>query len=285
MSVRVEHIGDATLYCGDCREVLPGLSGIDAVVTSPPYDQQRKYGSTQFDWKQTVCGSLSRVSNSDAQILVNLGLVHRNGVVSPYWDALISEMREAGWRLFGWYVWDQLSGLPGDWNGRLAPSFEFIFHFNRSASTVNKTKRTLGGKQHGPNMKAADGNAARKSHEGRLCQPFKIPDSVIRTPRETGSDYSDHPARFPISFASELIEPFSDCGATILDPFMGSGTTGVACVRLGRRFVGVEVEAKYFEIALRRIEQAQRQKDLFVNAAPAAAPAPPVVDLFAEVVT
>ena len=59
---------------------------------------------------------------------------------------------------------------------------------------------------------------------------------------------------------------------SILDPFMGSGTTGVACARLGRRFVGVEIEPKYFEIALRRIEQAQRQRDLFIDAAPAEDP-------------
>jgi site-specific DNA-methyltransferase (adenine-specific) len=59
---------------------------------------------------------------------------------------------------------------------------------------------------------------------------------------------------------------------TIADPFMGSGTTGVACARLGRRFIGIEIEPKYFDIACRRIEQAQRQKDLFVHVPPAADP-------------
>jgi DNA modification methylase len=70
---------------------------------------------------------------------------------------------------------------------------------------------------------------------------------------------------------------------TVLDPFAGSGTTGVACARLGRRFVGVEIELRYFDIACRRIEQAQRQRDLFIHAP---VPEPPedarMADLFAE---
>ena len=164
--MREEIIGNARLILGDCREILPTLSGVDAVITSPPYDQQRQYGLKQFDWQQTVCGALSRIASPNAQVLVNLGVVHKNGEVVRYWDALIGQMQECGWRLFGWYVWDQLSGLPGDWHGRLAPSFEFVFHFNRNAGIVNKTKRTLGGMQHGPNMKAADGTAATKTHDG-----------------------------------------------------------------------------------------------------------------------
>jgi hypothetical protein len=73
-------------------------------------------------------------SDGDAgQVLVNLGLIHRDGEWLPYWDGWISWMREQGWRRFGWYVWDQGSGIPGDWNGRLAPSFEFVWHFNRES--------------------------------------------------------------------------------------------------------------------------------------------------------
>jgi DNA modification methylase len=260
-------IGDATLYCGDCRTILPSLTNLDAVVTSPPYGQQRQYKLQEFDWTQTVCGALSRVPSLDAQILVNLGLIHREGRVVRYWDALIGEMENNGWRLFGWYTWDQLSGMAGDWNGRLAPSFEFVFHFNRVAREVNKTKPTVTvGKQHSGNIRKVDGTSKAKSHDGRPVQPTKIPDSVIRVVRETSSGPdAEHPARFPTPFASELIAPFTDPGQIVCDPFMGSGTTGVACAKLGRKFIGIEIEPKYFDIACRRIEAAYAQPDMFVQ--------------------
>lgn len=90
--------------------------------------------------------------------------------------------------------------MTGDWGGRLAPSFEFVFHFNRVARSVNKTKPTLGGKQHGPGLKRTDGTAAPKSHDGKPVNPLKIPDNVIRAVREQSGGYpAEHPARFPKS--------------------------------------------------------------------------------------
>lgn len=251
---KTEHLSEGvTLYLGDCREILPTLGKVDTVVTSPPYDMQREYGLKDFDWRETVGHALIQFPNN-AQVLVNLGLVHRDGHLKRYWDALIVHMEAHGWRLFAWYVWDQMSGLPGDWHGRLAPSHEFVFHFNKSFRVVNKTKRTKGGTQHGPGLKEADGSANGKSHAGKPCQPFKIPDSIIRTARETQSGPgAEHPARFPLAFATELVAPFSDEGEIICDPFMGSGTTGVACIKLGRKFIGIEIEPRYFDIACRRI--------------------------------
>lgn len=89
--------------------------------------------------------------------------------------------------------------------------------------------------------------------------------SVLRTLRGQSCIVSEtgHPHTKPVDLMRELIElvPFG----TILDPFMGSGTTGVACVKLGRRFIGIEIEPKYFDIACRRIEEAYKQPDLFVS--------------------
>ena len=268
-SVRVERIGDATLYMGDCRELTQSIGVVDAVITSPPYDQQREYGDSGkiADWKSLVSGALANLpDDGKTQVLVNLGLVHRDGSVVPYWDPFIRDMKESGWRHFGWYVWDQMSGMAGDWNGRLAPSFEFVFHFNRAATFVNKTKPTLGGKIHGPGLRKSAGRADLKSHDGKPVNAMKIPDSVIRCTRETsGGPDAEHPARFPVRFAVELVEPFTLGGETVLDPFMGSGTTGVACAKLGRKFIGIEIEPKYFDIACRRIEQAYKQPDLFIE--------------------
>lgn len=255
----------------DCRDVLPTLGKVDAVVTSPPYGQQRDYGKKITDWRALVSGALV-ISPPSAQVLCNLGVIYRNGECVEYWNDLIGDMRHAGWRLFGWYVWDQIHGQTGDWNGRLAPAFEFIFHFNKEARRPHKTKPTLGGVIHGPglrtqsgNQRNADGSMRTKSHDGRPVNPLKIPDAIVRCARETSPEFSEHPARFPVKFARELIEPYSSAGEIILDPFMGSGTTGVAAVNLGRKFIGIEIEPKYYEIAKKRISDALKQPDFFVE--------------------
>ena len=90
-----------------------------------------------------------------------------------------------------------------------------------------------------------------------------------------------HPNEKPIDLLRHIVEKAP--GETILDPFMGSGTTGVACARLGRKFIGIEIELKYFDIACRRIEQAQRQRDLFVHTPVPEHPVDTqIADLFAE---
>ena len=276
---RVEVIGDATLILGDCREWLasvPPCFSVDAVVTSPPYGQQRDYGAKIQDWRGLVSGALTRTPNNGlAQVLVNLGPIHRDGEVILYWNDLIEDMRATGYRLFGWYVWDQLSGQAGDWNGRLAPAHEFVFHFNRQPRRPNKTKRTqghdLGRKIHGPGVRKPDGSSAAKTGHGDDVQPFKIPDSVLRLPRDTANvgAHVAHPARFPVAFATELVAAYSGPGETVLDPFMGSGTTGVTCANLGRKFIGCEIDPGYFDIACRRIEEAHRQPRLFADEPPA----------------
>jgi DNA modification methylase len=266
-SFRKEVIGECTLYLGDCREVLPLLPKVDAVVTSPPYAQQRDYGQPIDDWASIV-GCLSELNSDGAQILVNLGLIHRDGCVVEYWDALKDRMRAAGWRLFGWYVWDKGYGAPGSWNGRLAPAHEFVFHFNKSAREVTKWVRTQDRMIAGTGLRLADGSMGGIKSAATVGQPFKVPDSVIRLPPHQlrGGPESEHPAVFPVGLPRHLITSFTHADETVLDPFMGSGTTGVAAAKLGRKFIGIDIEPKYFNIACRRIEEAYKQPDMFVQA-------------------
>lgn len=270
--MRIEKLSDGvTLYCGDCREVLPTLGKVDVVVTSPPYGQQRDYGKKIEDWRALVSPALSGISLvPDGQILVNLGVIHRDGEVVPYWQHLIDDMRSAGWRHFGWYVWDQGPGLPGDWMGRLAPSHEFIFHFNKSSRILNKiVPCTHAGKSRGTKsgLRAVDGSITGWSAEDLTTQEFRIGDSVVRTVRHkhVGGIEAGHPAVFPVSLPQELISSFTAAGQVVLDPFMGSGTTGVAAAKLGRCFVGMELEPKYFDIACCRIADALARPDLFIE--------------------
>ncbi len=280
-AVRTVRVGEATLILGRCEDVLPTLSGVDAVVTSPPYWQQRDYGAPIDDWTALV-SSLSAVPGN-AQILVNLGLVYRDGEIVEYWDGFKARMRDAGWRMFGWYVWDKGYGIPsGDHTRRPLQSHEFIFHFNKLARQANKWVRSLDRIIPSRGIRQPDGTL--NSCGPSVGLPYKVPDSVIRlSPHNVrGGPEDAHPAVFPVGLPLHLLQTFTDSGDLILDPFAGSGTTGVACARLGRRFIGIECHEPYFDIAVRRIEAAYRQGDLLRDAPrPVAAVTP---DMFAPLV-
>jgi DNA modification methylase len=133
--------GSIAIYHGDARAVAPTLGPSDLVVTSPPYAEQRQYGFRRggFDWARVVPAALASVNLAPrGQMLVNLGLVHRDGEVVDYWAPLAPTLRSFGYRFFGWYVWDQGSGLPRCNHGRFASSSEFVFHFNRQPAPARK---------------------------------------------------------------------------------------------------------------------------------------------------
>jgi site-specific DNA-methyltransferase (adenine-specific) len=234
MTMRIETIGPAILYLGDCRDILPTLGKVDAVVTDPPYAIPTLVASLR-ETTRTV-GDLSIVETA----------------FRVYFDQ---------WRL-----------LLGD-KGRafiFCDGVSYTVMFRASFGAFSQALLIWDKGQIGM------GREFRKSHELILHlwlgnTPI-FADGVGRADilkfRPIDSEARKHPAEKPISLLKELLRL---CGRTILDPFMGSGTTGVAAVKLGRKFIGIEIEPKYFDIACRRIEEATRQPDLFIPR-----PAPPV---------
>ncbi|MCX8520434.1 MAG: ParB N-terminal domain-containing protein, partial [Rhodoferax sp.] len=207
-------IGPHRLICGDATDptVVAALMQGDAArlcFTSPPYGNQREYTSGGVkDWDGLMRGVFANVPMADdGQVLVNLGLIHRNNEVIPYWDTWLGWMRTQGWRRFAWYVWDQGPGMPGDWAGRFAPSFEFVFHFNRASRKPNKIVpcKHAGQESHlradgsSTAMRGKDGEVGGWTHKGQPTQDTRIPDSVIRVMRHKGKigQDIDHPAVFP----------------------------------------------------------------------------------------
>jgi DNA modification methylase len=259
---QAEPEGGHRLLCGDATsadDVARLMSGEEADIcfTSPPYTQQRDYKTGPQDWDALMQGVFSILPvRHEAQVLVNLGLVHRDGEWSPYWDGLIEWMRSTGWRRFGWYVWDQGPGLPGDRNGRLAPSHEFIFHFNRIAERARKTKDSAmaGLAVGGRGLRAKDGRISRKTNEGGVYHATKIPDSVIRVMRHKGGlgDAGSHPAVFPVDLASEMLTAFSDIGDVAFEPFCGSGTSILAAEKNGRTGYAMDLSPAYCDVAAKR---------------------------------
>lgn len=219
--MRKEVIGNATLYCGDCREVLPKLGKVDAVVTDPPYgiSHSSNHGAS---WAGTQIAG-------DSTTEVRDHVVAWAGEVPGAYCGTWKTPPVAGTRAC--VIWSKGPAFGmGDLSLPWKPSFEQIY------------VRGNGWTGH--------------RGEGVLTGP------VVVSWESAGRS---HPHEKPVWLMAHFIERLPDA-TTILDPFMGSGTTGVAAVQMDRQFIGIEREAKYFDIACRRIEDAQRQGQLFDNA-------------------
>lgn len=258
------------LMCGDSAnrdDVLRfmGDERVDLLFTSPPYAQQRIY-DVEFskylnNWDGLMQAVFASIPSHDlTQILVNLCFFHSKNEWIVYWDKWIEWMRRQGWRRFGWYVWDKGYGAPRDWAGRLAPSFEFIFHFNRHSIKPNKIipTRTFGRKVHGTGSRKKDNSLPKKlSHDGLLVQPYKIIDSVIRAGKHQGRGVEvQHPAVFSVDLCQQIISSYSQPQQIVYDPFVGSGTTIMAAEQLSRKCYGMEISPSYVAVALERWSQA-----------------------------
>jgi DNA modification methylase len=264
-------LGSHRLICGDAADpqvIAALMDGEPASLcfTSPPYGSQRDYTHGIGDWDALMQCAFARLPMAgDGQVLVNLGLIHRDNEFIPYWDGWLSWMRAQGWRRFAWYVWDQGPGMPGDWNGRLAPSFEFVFHFNREARRPNKIVpcKHAGQDSHlradgsSTAMRQKDGEVGGWSHAGQPTQDTRIPDSVIRIMRHKGKigQDIDHPAVFPVALSEHVMEAFSNPGDLVFDPFNGSGTSLLAAQRTSRQCRAVEIAPEYVDVAIRRFRQ------------------------------
>lgn len=211
--------GAVRLIRADCRDVLPHLSKVDAVVTDPPYGIGEAAGKNKSRGKLAVSKDYGDARWDD----------------EPIASDLMSAVRAAGrWNIiFGgnyydapasscWLVWDKLNGDSDFADCELA------------WTNLPKAARRLKFMWHG----------MLRAH---------------------GEQRGDHPTQKPVGVMHWCIGLLPEPNRSILDPFMGSGTTGVAAVKLGRRFIGVEIEERYFSIACRRIEEATRQRDLFIN--------------------
>ena len=229
MSFEKVIIGNAELYCGDCMEVLPTLGKVDAVITDPPYGigyktNYRKHLETP---KMLANDDHAPVDSVDLMggLIADGGAIYLATRFDVAWQ-WTNAISQAGLSLKTPIYWDKGNHTAGDLEGDFGGQVEiFIF--------AHKGRHTLRGKRQA---------------------------NLWRHPRPPAGD---HPTPKPETLMQRMIAASSDKYNVILDPFMGSGTTGVACMNLNRKFIGIEMEPKYFDIACRRIEQAQQQLKLF----------------------
>ena len=223
---RIERIGNATLYLGDCREILPTLPKVDAVITDPPYaERTHKMAKTnRGKGHGTSLVTFAALTDSDFEECARQWLALARG-----WCVATCDYRHA--RLaFDWPeftrlgAWVKPNPMPQISADRPGQGFETVLILH--AGEVKKAWNRGGG-------------------SGVWTFPV-IGDAEVSTQK-------------PLALVRAFVSDFTNYGESVADPFMGSGTTGVACVDLGRSFVGVEKDPERFDIACRRIDDAQRQ--------------------------
>lgn len=258
-------IGEShTLLRGNCKEVLGQIksNSVDMVLTSPPYDNLRTYNDQEaftFDDFKVVANELNRVIKKGGIIVWVVGDAVLNGSESGTSFKQALYFKEIGLNLHDTMIY-QKSGFNFPMTNRYQQVFEYMFVFSKgSPKTFNpiqdRANRCFGEKLKG-SERQRDGTLSKKrlkhiGEYGSRTNIWQINNGFMKT--TTDKFAYEHPAMFPEKLAEDHIISWSNPHDIILDPFMGSGTTGKACKKLNRKFVGIELDKSYFEIAKKRI--------------------------------
>lgn len=239
---------NGTILCGDSALTLPTLQSesVDLVLTSPPYDNLRKYNGYNFDF-ETIAKELFRVVKNGGVMVWIVGDATINGGESGTSFKQALKFMELGFKLHDTMIFEKNSStFPARKNSnRYTQIFEYMFIFSKGKINANLICDK-------PNKWAG-----YKDFSGKLKNP--VPEYSPRTNiwRYTTSfnDKTSHPAVFPEALAKDHILTWSNEGALVLDPFMGSGTTGKMALLNNRNFIGVEISKEYCNEAFERIKK------------------------------
>jgi site-specific DNA-methyltransferase (adenine-specific) len=266
-----------TLHHGDCREVLPLLpdASVDLIVTSPPYADSRKntYGGISPDeyveWFSPISAQLKRVLKDDGSFVLNIKERVVNTERHTYVLELIIALRKQGWLWTEEYIWHKKNCSPGKWPNRFRDAWERCLHFTKQkrfkmyqeavmVPTGDWAKTRL--KKLGDNDKirfnSQVGSGFGKNIANWIGREMAYPTNVLHLATECSN--KNHSAAFPKELPSWFIKLFTAAGDTVLDPFMGSGTTCVAAYELDRRYIGIELKDEYYREALSNTSDARR---------------------------
>ena len=260
------------IYEGDCRDVLKIFESesVDLIVTSPPYADRRKhtYGGVHPDqyvnWFMPIADELYRVLKPRGSFVLNIKERVVNGERHTYVIELILEMRRHGWLWTEEYCWHKKNCYPGKWPNRFRDAWERCLHFTkqRQFNMYQEAVMVPVGDWAESRLRKLS-QTDRQRDESRVNSGFGknisnwvgrdlvYPTNVLHMATECAN--RSHSAVFPVWLPEWFIKLFTVEGDLVLDPFMGSGTTGVAAKGIGRDYVGIEVIAKYIKQARNRI--------------------------------
>lgn len=255
------------LHCADCLDVLPTLEAgsVDLTVTSPPYDNLRDYGETfnpdAFNWRGII-EALYRVTKPGGVVVWVVGDATINGseTGTSFRQALWA--MECGFNLHDTMIYQQAgTGAKGS-NYAYWQAFEYMFVFSKDQIKTSNRIRDKINRQAGNICGQSVLYQKRKTRNERglrVVHRIGIRENVWKYQVGNNGDdpiATEHPATFPERLAHDHIISWSNPGDVILDPMMGSGTTGKMAIKAGRRFIGIELEREYFDIAHQRIANA-----------------------------
>lgn len=249
------------LIQGDCLSRFPEIpdNSIDLTVTSPPYDNLRTYNGNNDQWGEhiwkSVIAELYRVTAVGGVVVWVVGdaTVKGSETGTSFKQAL--HAMECGFRLHDTMIWNKGGfSAVGALQTRYAPVFEYMFVWSKGRpktfNAIKDRKSKHGGKRITRTKRLPCG--ATKKYPDYIASEYGQRFNIWEL-QPVKSNRSSHPAPFPESIAHDHIITWSNEGDTVLDPFMGSGTTGKMASQLGRKFVGIELDPEYFQIAKERI--------------------------------
>lgn len=252
-----------TIQCMDCVEGMKQLpdNSIDLVVTSPPYDEIRTYNGFDYDLHATGKELYRILKDGGVAVMVIQDQTRNFGKTLTSFRTIVDWCENIGFKLFECLIYRKYGAEGAWWNKRFRVDHEYmpVFLKGERPQYFNKEPLKIPSKWGG---KTLTGGATRLTSGKTLkARPIKINPMKCRG---TVWDYlmcgdknplkSKHPATFPDQLPIDFIQCFCPEGGIVLDPFMGSGTTAVAAVKLNRNFIGFEISKEYCEIAEKRLE-------------------------------
>lgn len=264
---------------GDCLEVLKRLpdSTVDLIVTSPPYADSRKntYGGIHPDryveWFLPIAAELRRVLKAEGSFVLNIKEKVVDGERHPYVLELILALRKQGWLWTEEYMWHKKNCAPGKWPNRFRDAWERCLHFNKQKKFKMYQEAVMvptgdWAKSRLKNLSENDqvrfnsqvGSGFGKNIANWLGRDKAYPSNVLHLATECSN--KNHSAAFPRELPAWFIKLFTEPGAVVLDPFVGSGTTCEVAYELERHFIGIEKKEEYFQQAQTSLKALQAMK-------------------------
>lgn len=262
------------IYFGDCRVVLTKLpnNSIDLIVTSPPYADKRakSYGGVNaekyLDWFLPISKELFRVLKPTGSFILNIKEHAKDGEKHTYVLELILAMKKQGWRWTEEYIWYKQNAMPGKWKFRFRDAWERCLHFTKSKKIKmyqDRVKVPIGDwakirMKHLNEKDLKRNNSATNSGLGRnlanwIGKRKVYPSNVLLMPTVCAN--LNHSATFPEVLPAWFIKLFTNPDDVVLDPFAGCGTTPRAAIKLGRRYIGIEINEQYWKNAVDSINE------------------------------
>ena len=262
------------ILSGDSLEKLKELpnSSVDLIITSPPYADQRKntYGGIKpekyVSWFLPITAELLRVLKNDGTFILNIKEKVQNGERSTYVLELILEMKRQGWLWTEEFIWHKKNCYPGKWPNRFRDAWERLLQFNK-AKKFNMYQEAVmvpmgdWAKNRLKNLSEVDrsrdnskvGSGFGKNISNWLERDMAYPTNVLHLATECGN--KNHSAAFPESLPEWFIKLFTQEYDTVLDPFMGSGTTVFVANRMNRHSIGIDIVDEYCKKVQKQINE------------------------------